>query len=479
MFDHRSEPAFEAAPPSLNDALKELVAALDALAGVDLELEDDRALLDAAVALQEARNRLDGRQLAVLEAVDRREAQALDGAVHLAAWLRTRTRQAPAESAQLVKAAVRLRRFPALRDALESGATTLRHVTTLTRQAIPRRIHALAALDDALADLAQHAWPADVDTAVARVNDALDHHDDPEPLTEAGPDERRDLTLVRGVDGLGQLFATLDPLDAEMLATLLDAFEKPDPPDTAEAQQRSAGQRRADAFTALLKAAMTCKDAGTVDGYPAMIVAVIDLLALLGLDTLAEAAHITDAHVDAIADLAAVDTSTARRIAEAALARTTRPTGPHADRVVDTPGLGQPARTPRLRFGGPTSAGVIRRLADSAKVQAVLTLGPWRAVSVGRTKRTLPPWLRTALTGIHGHCRGPDCDLPVAWCDAHHVTAWDDGGDTDLNHTIPACRRHHQTLTLGTWTATYDSDTGACTWTGPQAQTITTHPPPL
>jgi hypothetical protein len=94
--------------------------------------------------------------------------------------------------------------------------------------------------------------------------------------------------------------------------------------------------------------------------------------------------------------------------------------------------------------------------------------------------RTLPPWLRTALTAIHGHCRGPDCDRPVPWSQAHHIVEWVAGGATDLNQMVPLCPGgHHATVTDHTWTMAFDPDTGICHWTGPDGQTLNTHPPPL
>jgi len=106
-------------------------------------------------------------------------------------------------------------------------------------------------------------------------------------------------------------------------------------------------------------------------------------------------------------------------------------------------------------------------------------MGPWRVVNVGRTFRTLPSWLRTALEMVHRHCRGPDCDRPVTWTEAHHETGWEQGGDTDLNATVPLCKAHHDLVTSGSWQVAYDPDTAICTWTGPNSQVIHTHPDAL
>jgi hypothetical protein len=128
--------------------------------------------------------------------------------------------------------------------------------------------------------------------------------------------------------------------------------------------------------------------------------------------------------------------------------------------------VGDPdGRAGRLRFTGDLPADRARHLALRAAVTVVLIMGPWRVVNVGRRHRTLPAWLRVLLDGVHRHCRGPDCDRPITWTQAHHQQAWDDHGDTDLNTTIPLCKAHHDLVTVGGWTARVDPDTGTVTWT--------------
>ncbi len=105
-------------------------------------------------------------------------------------------------------------------------------------------------------------------------------------------------------------------------------------------------------------------------------------------------------------------------------------------------------------------------------------MGPWRIVNVGRTMRTLPPWLRPILELRHRRCRGPDCDRPASWAQAHHLDAWTaKHGDTDLNRMIPLCAAHHATVTDGTWAVDFDAGTGICTWTGPDGTIRRTWPP--
>lgn len=151
-----------------------------------------------------------------------------------------------------------------------------------------------------------------------------------------------------------------------------------------------------------------------------------------------------------------------------------------ATAVADTAtGPGRAGRVPRLRWTGPLDPARFARLALQAKLTLVLTAGPYRPVSVGRTMRVLPPWLRTIVELIHRHCRGPDCDRPAVWTQPHHQDAWDDGGETDVNTTIPVCHAHHDLITTGPWTAVLDPTTGTCTWTNHHHHTTRrTRPPP-
>ncbi|MEX0657618.1 MAG: hypothetical protein WD080_00640, partial [Egibacteraceae bacterium] len=72
--------------------------------------------------------------------------------------------------------------------------------------------------------------------------------------------------------------------------------------------------------------------------------------------------------------------------------------------------------------------------------------------------------------------RGPDCDRPPAWTQAHHITPWTKTHTTDLNDTLPECPGHHK-LHDKDWTATLDHTTGTVTWTSPTGRTITVPPP--
>jgi hypothetical protein len=41
----------------------------------------------------------------------------------------------------------------------------------------------------------------------------------------------------------------------------------------------------------------------------------------------------------------------------------------------------------------------------------------------------------------------PGCDVPVAWCDAHHVHWWSRNGLTDIDQLALLCHHHHHQVT--------------------------------
>lgn len=409
---------------TLEEAVGQLDAAIATLAEVELAAETDEVVCAAAEGLGQRIAQLQARLTGLVGEVDRRRAYRHTGALTPAAWYRERVGCDPGQAQQLVSASRRLPRLPRLAAAFADGRVSWAHVTAITRAATPQRQAAIAALEDTLVELAERARPQEVRRALARIRDAHDvDGSESEPLPDAGPDPRRALSVRPTVDGLAELDGPLDPVTAEWLHTLLDAFQQPDPPDTPWHQRRTAAQRRHDALHDLLTKVAAKPETPTVQGARPHVLVMVDVATLAGVDC-------------------------------------------------------QATHTPRLRHAGEIAPELARQLATDARVTAVQTMGPWRAVDVGRSHRTLPAWLRDVLHMIHGTCRGPDCDRPATWSQAHHLDEWGEGGHTDLNRTVPLCTGHHRLVTHSGWDVDLDPDTGIATWTSPTGKTIHTHPRP-
>ena len=114
----------------------------------------------------------------------------------------------------------------------------------------------------------------------------------------------------------------------------------------------------------------------------------------------------------------------------------------HVDAAVleDPDAAGQSALEPGARVSGETA----RRLACDASIRRVVMAAPSEPLDVGRRTPVVPPAVRRAVIMRDRHCRFPGCDRPQAWCDAHHVVHWAEGGPTALPNLLLLCRRHHR-----------------------------------
>ena len=75
-------------------------------------------------------------------------------------------------------------------------------------------------------------------------------------------------------------------------------------------------------------------------------------------------------------------------------------------------------------------------------------------LAYGHTRRTATPGLRRALTARDRGCAFPACTRPAAWCQAHHVIAWADGGPTNADNLVLLCGYHHREYAARGWVIT-------------------------
>ena len=99
-------------------------------------------------------------------------------------------------------------------------------------------------------------------------------------------------------------------------------------------------------------------------------------------------------------------------------------------------------------------------------------------LDLGRTTRTIPPHLRTAVIQRDQHCQFPGCTQPPSVCDVHHLIPWAKGGPTSLANLRLLCRFHHLVVIhRWRWTITCHPD-GTTTATAPDGRTLHSHGPP-
>jgi hypothetical protein len=96
-----------------------------------------------------------------------------------------------------------------------------------------------------------------------------------------------------------------------------------------------------------------------------------------------------------------------------------------------------------LSTGDVISASEAMRLACTADLVPVVLNGDGVPLHLGRARRLFDEAQRRAMGIRDGHCRAHGCDLPAAWCEAHHKTDWCRGGKTDIADGVLLCPWHH------------------------------------
>lgn len=115
-----------------------------------------------------------------------------------------------------------------------------------------------------------------------------------------------------------------------------------------------------------------------------------------------------------------------------------------------------------LEGGGVVHAETARRLACTARVQAIVEDGAGNPVRMGRTTREPTAWMLRHLLHRDGECRFPGCGAR-RFTEAHHVVWWGRGGRTDLDNLVLVCGFHHRLVHELGWSIALDDD-GSVRW---------------
>jgi len=92
----------------------------------------------------------------------------------------------------------------------------------------------------------------------------------------------------------------------------------------------------------------------------------------------------------------------------------------------------------------PLSAADARRLACTANIIPAVLGGASQVLDAGRARRLFSPVQRKALAATQPTCRAVGCDIPAAWCEAHHAAkTWAGGALTNLADGVLLCPFHH------------------------------------
>ena len=400
-------------------------------AGTDVSLASDAELLAAAAVLEGKRASDEAARGHVLAELELRGLCDREFGLTTASWLAHATPGSRAAIAGQVKDAVKLRRLGVVDDALSGGRISPEHARALVGVTNPRIEADLDDLQDDLVELAQQcpfpAWRRQV-TELAELLDQ-----------DGGYDPARDLARNHlrvspnasdGISVSGELVGDY----AVAFTGLLDAETdrhwrrfRSDHEACPELEVPSRSTLRALALVELIRK-------GAAGSAPTGAVPVVDVSLVI---------HASDAATE----------DTAVRIVTPDGLIMTRDVARHlcCDAAV-TPLWIDDRRPPDAACAFPAC--------DKPVILAM-----------GRETRLASRAQRRALAARDGCCVFPGCDMPTSWCDAHHVIAWEAGGDTDMENLALLCRYHHGVSHRRRWAMTANVDQ-TFTWTTPTGRIL-------
>ncbi len=379
-------------------------------------------------------------------------------------WLACRTGLDLGTAREHVRVARSLENLPQISAAMARGALSFSQIRALTRVAKP-------GTESDLLELATGCTTAQLERMVRswRRGSRAD-----EAEWERERHRSRALSVFPGDDGMVVVKGRLDPEVGAVLMRAIEAasdalyrsqpFAERGGRGVGYEAEREAARRRADAIGLLAERALAAGfgsrsggedpiEAGSEtvpgpesDGAPRAAsprpraplsgtrAARYQVLLHVDLDTLA---HDGEPGCSELEDGARVSAETSRRLScDAALVPVTHAPADDGPAGADLAG----PRPDRGRRGPDRPVSIGARLGSPAR---------GRVLDVGRSTRTIPPALRRALEVRDRGCRFPGCGL--RFTEAHHVTHWADGGETNLDNTLLLCRFHHRLVHEGGW----------------------------
>ena len=296
--------------------------------------------------------------------------------------------------------------FPQLEQAFEQGRIGSAHIDAVARathQLTEDEKAKLASRSDWLNNVATHATPDNFARAVKSEVERI-HADGGVTRLER---QRRDASLRHWIDRESGMFHIAGRLDPEnglrVIGKLDNTVERlfhAALPDTCPTDDRKHGHLNALAFLELIDTASL--------GAP-----------------LTAGAMISSPHARAEVSVV-IDLHTLR-------------SGLHEHSIVRT---GHEAELPLE---------TIRRMACEAEIIPVVLNSKGVVIDIGRASRLATRYQRKAIEAMYSHCAIPDCKVPIAQCQPHHIAYWRDDGPTNMNNLVPLCPHHHRNVHEGNW----------------------------
>jgi hypothetical protein len=353
-----------------------------------LARQRDENLGPIAIELREFVDRSEGLSAEVLRRFEKSGAWGQDGALSMVSWLKSNGKLSGGAAMERVAMARQLEKLPETAQAFQRGDLGYQHVAIMTRTADKVGTGALKKEEASLLQAAQSMDPGQF----ASVAKAFEFRvDQAAALTETNrASSRRYMHLSEPKDGLVHLEGLLDAEGGAFVKTALDALMPPPHHD----DERTAGQRRADALVDLARRPLAGGKLGSTAGQRPHLVITASVQTLAG--------------------------------------------------VKATP-------PPQLAGIGPIAPETAQRQACEATVSWLLGQAELET-ETSHEHRTIPPATRRALVARDQDCVFRGCHRPSNWCDGHHVKWWTWGGETKLENLALVCGRHHRMLHEEGWT---------------------------
>jgi hypothetical protein len=422
------------------DVLAAVATDLLALAAQDPDSLPDAVRAERVPALRVLLDRLEGQWLKELADVDALGAAGADQgspAPSTASWLRNRLQMGASAAHSTLRTARTLFRGPlqGTGQALINGELSVAHARVLADGTHQLPTHLTAEAEPVLLEAARRLDPPKLRQAVGWLVQVADP--DTADMAAERRHARRGLWLSPTWEGMVAVDGLLEP---EAGSTLVAALEPLARPANAE-DTRSGGHRTADALGELARRALEGGRLPKAGGVRPQLLVTVHFDALLG--------HPGGLGGD-IGWAGPLAPEACRRLAcDGAITRVVvsrQPSHGLGGHDAADPDLGEPA-------------GLQERLrAAMAWLPPVLGGAPRQPLDVGRSTRVVQPAQRAALAVRDGGCVFPGCDRPLAWCEAHHLIHWLDGGPTDLANLALVCRAHHRAVHEGGWQLTRGPD---------------------
>jgi hypothetical protein len=292
-----------------------------------------------------------------------------------------------AAASQQVRVARALEEMPVAREALASGRISSSAVRVLV-DAKEEQPEAFGESESLLVQAAQSLPIRKLSSTVSRWSEGVDAGAAQERARRLR--ERRKLSVFAVPSGMVRVEGDLDPENGEVAITALRAIEDAWVRQGKGADERTAAQRRADAFGEIARQWLDRADRPSVGSERPHLVVMVGEAVLSGRDGRAKLVH-----------------------------------------------------------AGAIGAEAARQIACDSSVTRMVLRGASEPLDLGRRTPVVPPAIRRAVAVRDGGCTFAGCDRPPGWTDVHHVRHWADGGETSLSNLTLLCRPHHRLVHEG------------------------------